>query len=336
IVFFCGSACSGFGTLQGGSKVNEYGITVVMAVYNPRPDWLREQLLSLNAQTDRDVILCARDDGSTSISFAALQAIFAECITTFPYRLTQNAQNQGSNATFAALTAEVTTPYIAYCDQDDVWEPHKLQRSRQTLCGDGCELVCSDVSIIDGEGRQTAPSLTSIKPHIHYLSGDDLAPVFLTTNFVTGCTVLMKTDLAQSALPFPSKMVYDHWLGMVAAHRGKIVALADTLVRHRMHNSNQTLTMAGIATKSDYLQKRILPYAQQMDMLHSRIDLGMSQRQAEAWAHARVENAQHGSAKALFALKHVSPSITWFELLMRWLPNSFFAWLIRCMQKGVL
>ena len=316
--------------------MNGTGITVVMAVYNPQPDWLREQLLSLNAQTYPNVTLCARDDCSTSLSFDELEAIFAECITRLPYRLTKNECNQGSNATFAALTAEADTPYIAYCDQDDVWEPQKLLRSMQALCGDACELVCSDVSIMDGDGRRTAPSLTSIKPHVRYLSGEGLAPVFLTTNFVTGCTVLMKTELAQAALPFPAEMVYDHWLGMVAAQRGKIVALTDALVRHRMHDSNQTHTMAGIHSKADYLQKRILPYAQRMDALHARIDLGAPQRQAEQWARARVANARHGSAKALYALKNVSPSITRFELLMRLLPDAIFGWLIRCMQKGIL
>ena len=96
-------------------------IAILMAVYEPRMDWLREQLLSLNAQTYPNLKLYVRDDCSPSVPYEEIQSCLQDCISAFPYTIQRNEKNLGSNGTFEQLTREAGGDYFAYCDQDDIW-----------------------------------------------------------------------------------------------------------------------------------------------------------------------------------------------------------------------
>ena len=98
-----------------------------MAVYEPRLDWLKEQLDSLNAQTYPNLKLYIRDDCSPTVSFEGIKKLVSESITAFPYIIGRNSENWGSNTTFELLTKEADGKYFAYCDQDDIWLPEKLR-----------------------------------------------------------------------------------------------------------------------------------------------------------------------------------------------------------------
>ena len=101
-------------------------ISILMAVYEPRMDWLREQLVSLNEQTYPNLRLYIRDDGSSAVSYEQMRSCVQECITRFSYTIARNEKNVGSNSTFELLTGEAEGDLFAYCDQDDVWLPEKL------------------------------------------------------------------------------------------------------------------------------------------------------------------------------------------------------------------
>ena len=102
-------------------------ISILMAVYEPRIDWLREQLVSLNEQTYPNLRLYIRDDCSPTVSYEQIQSCVQDCITHFPYTITRSEKNLGSNGTFELLTREAEGVLFAYCDQDDVWLPEKLE-----------------------------------------------------------------------------------------------------------------------------------------------------------------------------------------------------------------
>ena len=313
-------------------------ITVVMAVYEPNREWLREQLRSLEGQTLAPSLLLLRDDHSPSFTLDELEQLAAECITRFPVRCERSEENRGSNATFAQLTREAEGDYIAYCDQDDIWEPDKLRRLADVLSQPGVTLSCCDLSVMDGQGRQTARSITQVKPHIVYRSGTGLAPLFLTENFVTGCALLMPVALAQEALPFVRSMVHDQWLGLWAASKGRIAGVAEPLVRYRIHDDNQTHTLARIESKKDYYEKRVLPFAARMKELRGRIDLGQPQRQAESWADVRAAlyRKEKGAWRRLAALRHVNGKISCFELALPLMPPPLFRLALRLIQKGAM
>lgn len=108
-------------------------ISILMAVYEPRMDWLREQLESLEAQTYPNLRLYVRDDCSPTVPFEEIEELVRECIRSFPYEIHRNPENLGSNLTFERLTQEAEGECFAYCDQDDVWLPEKLSILQEEL-----------------------------------------------------------------------------------------------------------------------------------------------------------------------------------------------------------
>lgn len=312
------------------------GITVVMATYDPPAHWLREQLQSVAAQTLPPEKVLILDDCSPHTELEDIRRILTETLGELPWELTRNEENQGSNETFAALIQQVETPYVAFCDQDDRWMPHKLETLLGQMQDDRVTAVCSDQQIIDGEGEVLFDSITKAMPHIHFRSGENLAPGLLKDNFMSGCTMLMRTAVAKAALPLVPGMVYDHHLALFSAARGKVISLPEALIAHRIHGNNQTGPLGDIRTKADYIAKRVEPFARRMAALKDRIDLGQPQRTLEDWASARLDYSRRvkGAGKRLLRLRRCSQGVTLFELLLPLMPGCMFRFVLKALQRG--
>lgn len=317
-------------------------IAILMAVYEPRMDWLKEQLDSLNAQTYPNLRLYIRDDCSPTVSYEDIKALAAQCVSAFPYTIRRNEENLGSNQTFERLTAEAAGEYFAYCDQDDVWLPEKLGVLQEALERERAELVCSDMYIIDENGRQTAESMTKVRRHHVFRSGEGLAPKLLISNFVTGCTMLVRAEQARAAIPFCPYMVHDHYLALWCAEQGKIISLPDRLIRYRIHSNNQTLMMAGVSDKKSYLDVRIRELIHRLSWLGERFrghgELSHEINRALAWAQAREDafTGQFKSKRTVWANRDFSPLTSLFEIVMAGAPNRVFMWFVNLKRKNVI
>lgn len=313
-------------------------IAILMAVYDPNPAWLAQQLDSLEKQTYRPLRLYVRDDASPNFPFERLEALVAEHIRSFSAECARNEHNLGSNATFGLLTYQADSALLAYCDQDDVWEPDKLQKLATALENENAQLACCDLSVIDADGRQTARSLHDVKPHIVYRSGEGLASAFLTTNFVTGCACVVRAEASRAALPFPQYTVHDQWLALCAAQRGSIAFVPEALVRYRIHGENQTPTLKGVHTKKDYYAVRIARDQRRIAEFGQRVDLGMPQRRLERWMAAR-EALAAGSVPAWFRLVwlcNVDAKVSLLELALPLIPEKLFQRVLARIQHGQL
>lgn len=316
-------------------------IAILMAVYEPNLAWLKEQLLSLNAQTYPNLYLYIREDCSPRVSFAEIEKCVKECITAFPYELRRNSQNLGSNAAFELLTREAEGEYFAYCDQDDVWLPEKLSVLQREIEEKNALLVCSDMYIIDGEGRQVADSITKVRRHHVFRSGEGLAEKLVFSNFVTGCTLLIKAEMAKAALPFCPHMVHDHYLALYAAERGRIVSMPERLINYRIHGGNQTEMMAGVKDKASYGRIRIDEALAKMIWLEEHFDCGDELQeviqQGKLWLEARQQNWQkQGGAKTVWRYRGFNKAVACFELVMSRSPNWLFQLALHMKKKNLL
>src|ERR1700754_999065 len=104
--------------------VHDMSISVAMATFNGER-FLRRQLTSLTEQTLKPSELIVTDDGSRDETLTILLR-FAK-IAPFPVRIVQNEARLGYRANFMKAAALCSSDLIAFCDQDDVWEPKKLQ-----------------------------------------------------------------------------------------------------------------------------------------------------------------------------------------------------------------
>ena len=229
-------------------------VSILMAVYKPNEVWFKEQLVSLNAQTyDNIELLIYNDCPSCPVD----EQMIRQTITSFPYKIVNGEENLGSNKAFEKLTILGSGKYFSYCDQDDVWYPNKVERMIEVLERTGSPLVCSDLAIIDGDGKKLANSITKIRKRHIYFEGEDLAAKLLIRNFVTGCAMAMRADIAKSSVPFVDSLVHDQWLAINAALAGRIEVIREPLIDYRQHKNNQTGVLKGVNSKQDYYDARI-------------------------------------------------------------------------------
>lgn len=269
-------------------------IAILMAVYEPRMDWLREQLLSLEKQTYPNLKLYIREDHSPNVPFGEIEDCVKDCIQSFPYEIQRNEKNLGSNETFQRLTEEAEGDYFAYCDQDDIWLPEKLEVLQQEMEASGAELVCSDMYIIDGDGKQVADSITKVRRRHKFASGEGLAKELLVRNFVTGCTMLVRAETAKECVSFCPYMVHDYYIALCCAAKGMIQSVDRQLIRYRIHGGNQTGVLAGVRDKESYYKLRILEMRDRFQWLKEywpyRENLRKELEQCTEWIQARQDN----------------------------------------------
>lgn len=244
-------------------------VTIVIAVYRPREDWLVQLLMSLNRQTYKNLELIVCDDCP---DFPVDRSLFQKQITGFPWNLVSNNKNLGSNKTFERLTTMAEGKYIAYCDQDDIWESNKIELLFKRIEATGAELCCSDLSIIDENGKFIADSITKVRKRHVFLEGSGLAHKLIVRNFIAGCAMIMKTETAKAAIPFEEYMVHDHWLALFAALNGRIAFEPNATVQYRQHEDNQTAVLAGVNNKETYYRLRIELLLNRICSLKSRLN----------------------------------------------------------------
>lgn len=212
-------------------------IDLLLATYNGER-FLKSLVASLFAQSYPNKILI-RDDASTDLTNNIISSYADKCCL-----LNDNRGNIGIINNFNALASVSRSSYLAFVDQDDVWESDKLavqmdlmlrmeKRYGQTMP----ILVHSDLAVCDAQMRVTAPSLwryQRLNPMVRDFSR------LLVQNNVTGCSVVINRALKERAFPVPQDaVVHDWWLALVASAVGRIGYVSRPLVRYRQHAGNQ-------------------------------------------------------------------------------------------------
>ena len=237
---------------------------VVIALATYQGDrFLARQLESLQAQSFVHWRLLVRDDGSTDQTLHILRQFAAnddriEIITDQQGRL-------GATANFGAVLEAALArqaDYFFLADQDDVWQPDKIQRQLEAMRAleknspaEMPLLVHSDLTVVDAELQVLHPSFMTFQGIGH----EDRSPLrtLLLQNFVTGCTCLMNRALVELALPVPPHLlVHDWWIAVCAAAAGQISYVPQPTVLYRQHGQNS------IGAKSYWASLNLLRYLQ--------------------------------------------------------------------------
>ena len=160
---------------KGDATMQAKSLAILLAIYEPREDWLIQLLDSLNGQTYENLKLYVRNDCSPTYTMERLRRVLDEHITKFPYELRANEANVGSNKTFEALVKDCAEEYVAFCDQDDVWLPEKIKNGVTLLENSPLSptLVCSELRVINGEGAVISPDMAHHR-HRHVPNSDQL------------------------------------------------------------------------------------------------------------------------------------------------------------------
>ena len=232
---------------------------------------------------------------------------------------------------------------MAYCDQDDIWENNKISLMMKRFNENDVTLVCCDLSIIDKKGKKIHESICDIRKRIVYKSGYNLAKDLLMSNFVTGCAMIVKKDIALKAIPFLDELVHDQWIAIIAALNGKIEFIDKRLVRYRQHSNNQTGILKDIHNKKTYYEKRIDDFYKRYIAYKARLtdfeELRDYIDNSLEWIKARKNYSSRVSVKDLkIMIKYMDfhkISIL-IEIVLPFIPNFIFKYIIKLVQKGIL
>lgn len=217
-------------------------VQILLATYNGAR-YLPEQLASLQRQTYQDFTLLVSDDGSTDETPALLQELAAK----WPGRVAFAAHAPAfGNArdNFFWLMEQSRADYVLFCDQDDVWNPDKVEKTlaglRQLEQGNPAVpvLFFTDQTPVDAELQPIAPSLMRMQQQD--ASQTDYRRL-LFQNIVTGCAAGANRAAIQLALKCQNRqdvIMHDWWLGLVVSRFGKIGYLDESTMLYRQHGGN--------------------------------------------------------------------------------------------------
>lgn len=312
-------------------------ITIVMALYKPNLAWLIEELQSIRDQTYKQFkVLVWNDYPEDCYDYNSL---FSKILGDIPFKIYKGDKNEGSNKAFEHLTAKVETEYIAYCDQDDIWMPNKLEVLRELLLPPNNTLSFSDMMVIDKNSNVTAKNIQEVRPRQIFHPGKDALKHLLAKNFVTGCTMLMKTKIAKAAIPFPDAVFHDWWLAIAASLKGNIVMTKVPLMKYRIYGGNQSSVLRGINSKKKYFIKRIVSQDELIEQVNERLGTDPQVDTAKEWTEARIRYFNNPTLKdlrILLKLQSLNKSTVLFECLLPFLPNYLFRYIIHAVQNRKL
>jgi glycosyltransferase involved in cell wall biosynthesis len=191
--------------------------------------FLPEQIESILAQSLADFELLLIDDGSADSS----AEVAARYVRRDPrLRVLPATGNRGHTARLLELLAEARAPLIAVSDQDDVWDPDKLERLAAGL-GDFA-LAYGRSELIDSGG---APLGRTLLDSCGSVPGDSRVSLFFSAQ-VSGHAMLVRRS-AVTDMAFRRPEPYDWLVSLDAAFAGGIRYVDSAVVRHRMHGANQ-------------------------------------------------------------------------------------------------
>jgi glycosyltransferase involved in cell wall biosynthesis len=227
------------------SKTQTDRVVIILAAYNG-DKYVREQIVSIQAQTYEQWQLIIRDDGSSDNTVSMIRQF---CSHDHRIRLIRDAEHTrfGSSANFGQLmhhALDTGAKYIAFSDQDDVWKQDKLSSQLQAIknieARDGTNtpvLVYSDLEVVNKRLEHIHPSFMSYQG---ISTRKDISlQTLLVQNCVAGCTMLINRSLLKLAVPLPdSAHMHDWWVALCAASFGVMEFIPAATVLYRQHGEN--------------------------------------------------------------------------------------------------
>lgn len=228
-------------------------ISIAMATYNGA-SYLQEQLESLSNQTLLPFELVVCDDGSTDDTLSIVQS-FAQS-APFPVRIYKNETTLGFADNFLSAASLCEGEWIGFCDQDDVWLPHKIATVAEAIRAQSSEqllLVAHSAHLVGHDLEPTGRKLPDfrrqriIRRNEHY--GFWVIP---------GFACVFKSELAKafnwktrprSYFPGHHWQSHDKWICMLANALGDVLYIAEPLAFYRRHDAAATGPYSRLSAK---------------------------------------------------------------------------------------
>ncbi|MDA3831984.1 MAG: glycosyltransferase family 2 protein [Spirochaetales bacterium] len=228
-------------------------VVVLLSSFNGEK-FISEQLDSVLTQDVADLKIIIRDDGSSD----STRRILNKYASKYENVSVVFGKNIGVVSSFFELLDLVpeNVGYVAFCDQDDVWDKDKLKRSIAALRQLKIPgMYCSSVRVVD-ENLNYCGTSDSIyrEPSLENA---------LIENIATGCTITLNNSalnlIVKPRLNFKKITMHDAWVYLVISTFGVVIYDKNPTISYRQHGSNVVGHSSGLSKIISRMRRHLGP-----------------------------------------------------------------------------
>lgn len=204
-------------------------VSILISTYNGSK-YLNEQIESLLAQTEKNIRILVRDDGSKDSTPALLDEYKESNLLEW-----YTGKNLRPARSFWNLIKKApSSEFYALCDQDDYWHPDKVSTAIEMLSKYNGEpaLYFSQTSLVDANLNPIETPIISPKRTIEEA---------LIAHYATGCTFVFNKKLMDVLRSYEPEYLsmHDNWIYRVClVVGGKIIFDPTSHISYRQHSNN--------------------------------------------------------------------------------------------------
>lgn len=262
-------------------------VSVALCTYNGER-FLDEQLKSILNQLKPgdEVIIC--DDCSQDQTVPIIQHYSNQ----YPgiIQLCINDQNLGGKKNFEKALSLCTGDIIFFSDQDDIWQPEKVEIMVTELQNrPQCLGAFSDGYLIRENGGPYSYSFLdsfgcTLTDRAEFIKKGACDYVLTFSNIVAGAMLAIKKEAIPLVYPFKlmDKMWHDEWIALVLSSVNKFMFVDQKLIQYRLHPAQQLgigeedgydkhVQYLNILKDYDEMKKRPLEYFSHTWMAYNKV-----------------------------------------------------------------
>lgn len=216
-------------------------ISIVLATRNGAR-FVEQQIQSLLNQDLMPAELIVGDDASTDDTLDIIRKVTAG--SGLNVRIFQNAPALGFRENFLKHALYAESEFIAFCDQDDIWQGDKLRKCAAMFAAQpDVLLVAHTARLMDAQSQalgmfRQGIKRTCVKPALSY----DPWKSFWGFSMMFRRDVLHLIDTTQRFIDYiePHELIaHDRWAMFLCQMLGSIAEIDEPLVNYRQHEGNQ-------------------------------------------------------------------------------------------------
>lgn len=223
-----------------GTTAHAKSVAVVLSTYNGSR-YVRKQLDSLLSQRKLPDSIVISDDCSTDGTPKIVRDYIVEHHDSpVSFEFSVNDKNIGWKANFMRLISHCEATYIFPCDQDDIWNPNKIESMVEIMEAhpDLDVLACSVEPIYEVGSQMTDAGSFEAEPGQELFEREDFSPNFMYIRH-PGCSYCVRTSFVKRILPYWKEgYPHDAVLWRFAVLEGGAGVINERLIKFRRHEGN--------------------------------------------------------------------------------------------------
>ena len=220
-------------------KATSKTVSVVLATHNGA-SYIEEQVRSISNQTLTPLELIVSDDASSDNSLQIVEDVLADC--DFTVKINRNVRPLGFRDNFLQASLLAQGDFIAFCDQDDVWHPTKLEKCSEFFENKNISLIVHAAQLIDNDTNRIGMFRQGIEDtRVRAPLSYDPWGTFWGFSMVFRRELLKLVSINDRFIDYivPSELIaHDRWIMLLGQMVGATAEIKDPLVDYRQHQQS--------------------------------------------------------------------------------------------------